>query len=409
MPLFRRKGRSRAMSLASLVWVNLGRNKRRTVLTMLAVTVALFLFCSLQGVLDTLEESIRVGSESRLAVTNRISLVFLLPRNYGERIAAVPGVESVTWMNWFGGIDPVENRMSFAQFAIDAPTFLPMYAEDLEIVAGSPAPPGIAVPAGVDPVLAAFMSEQTACVVGETLARRKGWDLGQTVTLAGTIFPGDWPFTVRAIYRSRGQGFSEETMFFHWEYMNQMVGGRMPGVGMYYIQLSSPERAAEIAEQVDALFATSSPSTRTETEEAFQAGFVSMFGNVPFALNVIGLAVVFAILLIAANTMMMSFRERTGEIGVLKTLGFDDGTVFRLVLAEAAVITVGGGLAGALLAKFLLQGATPFGWLLPAMHVYWSTVALGIGIAFLVGAVSGLVPAVRASRLRIVDAIRRVE
>lgn len=409
MPLSRRPRRSRAMSLASLVWMNLGRNRRRTVLTMLAVMVALFLFCALQGVLDTLAESVRVGSESRLATQNRISLVFLMPLSYRDRIAAVPGVRSVTWMNWFGGIDPAENRMSFAQFAVDAPTFLPMYRREFDVAAASTAPPGAAVPPGVDPRLAAFMNEQTACIVGEQLAERKGWRVGQTVTLGGTILPGDWPFTIRAIYRARGQGFSEETMFFHWKYMDQMAGGRMPGVGVYYLELASPERAAEVARQVDALFATSSPATRTETEAAFQAGFVSMLGNVPFALNVIGLAVVFAILLIAANTMMMSFRERTGEIGVLKTLGFDDGTVFRLVLSEAAVITVGGGLAGALLAKLLLAGRAPFGWLLPAMTVYWRTVALGVGIAFLVGAVSGLAPALRAARLRIVDAIRRVE
>jgi putative ABC transport system permease protein len=409
MPLFRRQGRSRAMSLASLVWVNLGRNRRRTALTMLAVMVALFLFCALQGVLDTLEESVRVGSETRLATQNRISLVFLMPLSYRDRIATVPGVRSVTWMNWFGGIDPTENRMSFAQFAVDAPTFLPMYARDFEIAAAAPAPAGAAAPRGVDPRLAAFMNEQTACIVGEALATRKGWKLGQTVTLAGTILPGNWPLTIRAIYRARGQGFSEETMFFHWKYLDQMAGGRMPGVGVYYLELASPERAADIAREVDALFATSSPATRTETEEAFQAGFVSMLGNVPFALNVVGLAVVFAILLIAANTMMMSFRERTGEIGVLKTLGFDDATVFRLVLAEAAVITLGGGLAGALLAKFLLEGSSPFGWLLPAMSVYWKTVALGVGVALLVGAVSGLVPALQASRLRIVDAIRRVD
>jgi putative ABC transport system permease protein len=312
-------------------------------------------------------------------------------------------------MNWFGGIDPKERRMSFAQFAVDAPTFLPMFARDMVIVRGSEAPPGARTPAGIDPKLAAFLNEQTACIVGEELMKRKGWQLDQTVTLAGTILPGDWPFTIRAVYRAGGPGVSEESVFFHWKYMDQMAGGRMPGVGMYYLELASPERAAQVARQVDALFATSSPATRTETERAFQAGFISMLGNVPFALNVVGLAVVFAILLIAANTMMMAFRERTAEIGVLKTLGFEDATVFALVLAEASVITLGGGLAGALLAKLLLEGASPFGWLLPSMVVYWRTVALGVAVAVAVGAVSGLLPAWRAARLRIVDAIRRVE
>jgi putative ABC transport system permease protein len=158
------------------------------------------------------------------------------------------------------------------------------------------------------------------------------------------------------------------------------------------------------------MYENSSAPTRTETEKAFQAGFVSMYGNLPFVVRVIGLAVVFAILLVAANTMVMSFRERTTEIGVLKSLGFEDGTIFRIVLAEAAIITLGGGLAGTLLAKFAIEGSGfNFGGFLPPMTVYWSTVALGTGVALLVGAVSGLVPAWQAARLNIVDALRRVD
>ena len=151
-------------------------------------------------------------------------------------------------------------------------------------------------------------------------------------------------------------------------------------------------------------------ATRTETERAFQAGFVSMYGNVPFLIGIIGFAVVFAILLVAANTMMMATRERTAEIGVLKTLGFDDGVIFRLVLIEGAIITLGGGILGALGAKFLIEG-TEFngGGFLPPMTVHWSTVAMGIGIALLMGATSGIIPAWRAARLRIVDALRRVD
>jgi putative ABC transport system permease protein len=186
--------------------------------------------------------------------------------------------------------------------------------------------------------------------------------------------------------------------------------GGAGAVGWYILQLEPGADAAAVSQRVDAMFENSAAPTRTETERAFQAGFVSMYGNLPFVIRVIGLAVVFAILLVAANTMMMSFRERTAEFGVLKTIGFDDGTIFRIVLAEAAIITLGGGILGTLLAKFVLEGSGfNFGGFLPPMTIYWSTVAIGIGVALLIGAVSGLVPAWQAARLEIVNALRRVE
>ncbi len=398
------------MNLLPLVLVNLRRNQRRTVLTLLSVAVALFLFCALGGVLDTLAESIKVGSETRLVTRNKISLVFPLPLAYRDRIAAVPGVKRVSISNWFGGLDPNDPHNFFAQFGVDAATYFPLYASDVDIVAASPPQAGIALPPDVDPKLAAFMTEQTACVVGETLFKRMKWQLGQTIHVNGTIYPGSWPFTIRAVYRAKSRSFGEETMLFHWKYLDQngMAGRSL--VGIYILELSNPSGAAEITRAVDAMFENSAAATRTETERAFQAGFVSMYGNVPFVLRVIGLAVVFAILLVAANTMAMAIRERTSEIGVLKTLGFADGTVFRLVLIEAAVITLGGGALGALAAKLLIEGShfNAMGFL-PPMTVRWSTVAAGVAVAVLLGAVSGLIPAWRASRLRIVEALRPAE
>ena len=196
-------------------------------------------------------------------------------------------------------------------------------------------------------------------------------------------------------------------MFFQYKYLEQKGMGGAGSVGVYVLDLTSSDASATIAKQVDAMFENSSAATRTESEQAFQAGFVSMYGNIPFVLNIIGLAVVFAILGIAANTMMMAMRERTTEFGVLKTLGFTDGAVFSMVLAEAAIITMGGGILGALLAKLVVSGAST--GFLPPLTIYWSSVFLGIGIATLIGAVSGLIPAFQASRLRIVDALRRVD
>jgi len=394
--------------MLKLVVVNLFRNPLRTVLTMASVTVALFLFCALGGILDTLQDSIKVGSESRLVVRNKISLVQWLPMAYRQRIEAVPGVKRVALQNWFGGQDPADPKGFFAQFAVDDPYYV-VYGPDIDIVQASDAVAPAAVPEGADPKLAAYYAEQTACVIGEKLMAKKGWKLGQTITIAGTIFPGSWPFTIRAVYRAKKKSFGDETMFFHYKYLNEKGLGGFGAVGTYVLELNEPSQASSIIHAIDSQFENAAPATLTETEQAFTAGFVSMYGNVPFVLRVIGLAIVFSILLIAANTMMTSIRERTGEYGVLKTLGFTDGAVFAMVVTEAAVITLGGGLLGALGAKLVVEGASFPGGFFPAMSIYWGTVLTGIAIAVVIGAVSGLVPAVQASRLRIVDALRRVE
>lgn len=391
-----------------LVVVNLFRNPLRTFLTMASVTVALFLYCTLGGVLDTLQESIKVGSESRLVTRNKISLVQWMPMAYRQRIEAVPGVKRVALQNWFGGQDPADLRGFFAQFAVDEPWYA-LYAKDIDIVQASPPQASVPVPEGADPQLAAYFVERTACVVGEALLLKKGWKLGQTITLAGTIFPGDWPFTIRAVYRAKRKSFGEEALFFHYKYLSEKGMGGQDPVGTYILELSDPAQASAITRAVDSQFENAAPATLTETEQAFQAGFVSMYGNIPFVLRVIGLAIVFSILLIAANTMMTAIRERTGEYGVLKTLGFSDGSVFTMVVLEAAIITLGGGLLGSLGAKFLVDGFSVPGGFLPPMSVYWGTVLTGVSIAVVIGAVSGLTPALQASRLRIVDALRRVE
>jgi putative ABC transport system permease protein len=398
------------VNLLFLTFVNLGRNKLRTTLTFLSVMVALFLFCALFGVLDTLQESIKVGSEQRIITRNAISLVFPLPMSYRQKIEALPGVRRTSLQNWFGGQDPVNPRNFYAQFAVDAATFFPMYAKDAAISAGMPAQGAVSIPADMDPKLAGFMEDQSGCVVGEKLMKRMGWKLGQTISLNGTIYTGSWPFTIRATYRSSNRGFGDEAMFFHFKYLDQKGMAGRSYVGLYVLELTDPSRAADIAKQVDAMFENSAAATHTETEKAFQAGFVSWYGNLPFVIRIIGLAIVFAILLVAANTMVMAVRERTSEVGVMKTLGFDDGVIFRIVLLEAAFITLGGGIAGALLAKFLIEwNGFNFGGFLPPMSVYWSTVFTGIGMALLMGAVSGLIPAWQASRLSIVNALRRVD
>src|SRR5262245_23941585 len=248
------------MNWLSLVFVNLGRNKIRTTLTLMSVMVALFLFCALRGVLDTLQESIKSGGERRMVVRNAVSLVQPLPQSYKQRLQAVPGIQRVAISNWFGGQDPADTKGFFAQFANDD-DYIPIYSEDVEIVEWSPAPAPTAVPAGADPKLAAYYAEQTACVVGRELMKKKGWKLGQTITISGTIYPGDWPMTIRAVYAAKKKSFGEETVLFHWKYLEQKGMGGSGFVGIYVLQLADPDQAPNIAKTIDATFVNSSWAT----------------------------------------------------------------------------------------------------------------------------------------------------
>ncbi len=380
------------MKYARLVGVNLMRNKRRTILTMLSVAAALFLFVALRSVNTTLDDAREVGSESRMVTRNAISIVFQLPEAYYAWLSNVPGVRRVSWGNWFHGIYRGDPRDFFPSFAVDVDSYFDIYPE-------------VVVP---EEQKQAFMRERTAAMVGTNLMERYGWRLGQTINLTSMIYSPDnaWPFTIRAVYTPL-PGWSDDVFYFHYDYLYEMSEWAQPG--WYILQIEDPSLAATVAETVDAHYENSRFATRTETERAFQTGMVSMYGNVGLLLNVVGLAVFFAILLVAANTMVMAARERASEVAVLKTLGFSDRLLFGLVLAEAATITLVGGLLGVFGAKLLFEG-TGFQGLgfLPGFEVKLSTAALGMAIALLLGLISGLVPAWQAARLPVAHTLRRV-
>jgi putative ABC transport system permease protein len=378
---------------ARLVWANLTRHKRRTVLTTASVALALFLFATLRSVVTTLRGTAEVGSESRMIVQSAKAIVFFLPQSYRERLLAVPGVQAVSWGNWFGSVyqDP---KNFFAQFAVDPESYLDVYAGDYVLLPDQ---------------RAAFIRERTACIVGQRLLDKFGWHLGQNVTLRGTIFEGDWTLTIRGVYRSLDPVFSEDAMLLHYD----MVYERYPAwvrPGWYVLKLSDPALAAQVAAAVDSEFKNSSDPTKTGTERAFNSSFVTMWGNVSFLMNSIGMAVVFAILLVAANSMMLSARERTNEVGVLKAVGFGDRLLFGLVLAEAGGIALAGAVLG-LGGAALLWPAIHFSAMgfLPGFRVTPPTLALGFAIALLLALASGLVPAMTAARLTAAQALRQVE
>ena len=391
-----------------LVVINLFRNWLRTALTLASVFVALFLFSSLGAVLDTLQAAADSGSRERLAVRHAISLTNFLPGSYKAQIVAIPGVRRVCTQTWFGGRIPTEKGRMRQQFAVDD-DFWPMYRKDFTVVEWSPPQAEVSLPAETDPHLAAYWMERNACVVGVDLMKTHGWKIGQTIHLDGTLFRGSWDFTIRGVYAKREGGtWSNDLILFHNEYLQERGLGGRDLVGVFKVEIPDKTQSAAIAKQIDVLFENSDNATKSESEQAFGAGFISMFGNVPFALRMIGFAVVFTILVISANTMVMAVRERTSEVGVLKTLGFSDGAVFGMIVAEAAIITTCAGLAGALTAKFLLV-RIPNVPIFNSLTITWGTVALAIGIAIGLGVVSGFIPAWHASRLRIVDALRRVD
>lgn len=380
------------MKLLPLVFANLRRHKLRTILTMLGVALATFLFASLRSVVTTLNAGAEVASASRMGVQNATAIVFPLPMSYKARLEAVPGVKAVSWANWFGG-QHGDGKVFFATFAVDAQSYLAMYPE-------------VVVPPDQKE---AFLRERTAALVGKGLMEQFGWKLGQNVTIKGTIFPGDWIFTIRGVYTPSVRAFDDRSFIFHYAYMDERLQHRI-SPGWYTLQLTDPALAPAVAQTIDDMFRNSTAATKTMTEKAFNQSFVTMWGNVQFLMNSIGMAVVFAILMVTANAMMMTARERTGEVAVLKTIGFTDRTLFLLVMLEAAVLTLTGAVLGLGGAKLLYSGTgfNGFGFL-PGFDVKVSTLVIGFAIAIILAVASGLVPALRAARLSIVQALRHVE
>ncbi|MBI4502122.1 MAG: ABC transporter permease [Gemmatimonadetes bacterium] len=379
------------MKFARLVLANLGRNKRRTVLTVLSVALAFFLFATLRSVLTTLDAARELGSESRLIVLNATGLTFPVRQSQIPRLEAMEGVKSVSWANWFGGLYQERPEDFFANFAIDPASYLALYPE-------------VQLPPDQKTT---FLAERTAAIVGKGLMEKFGWRLGQTVTLKGTIFPGDWDFVIRGVYTPTDPAYGDQNFFFRYDYLYER-SGRRAEPGWFVLQLTDPASAATISARVDTMFKNSPTPTKTETEKAFQAGFVTMWGNVAFLMRAIGTAVFFAILFVAANTMMMAARERIGEIAVLKTLGFPDGTIFGIVIAEAGVMTLLGGAIGLVGARALFGSTHALDAFLPGFRVEGGTLALGFAIAATLGVISGALPAWQAARLSVVQALRKV-
>jgi putative ABC transport system permease protein len=392
-----------SMKYLPYILKHLRRNWIRTSSTILGMAVCIFLFCTLQTILAAINFSLQSASSQRLWTRHAVSLIFQLPLSYKARIAAIPGVRRVATSNWFQGVYK-DRKNFFANFAVDAEEHLAIYPEAV-------IPPD---------QRAAYLADRRAAMVGRNLAERFGWKIGDTIQLESDIPPyrvgRPFEFVIRAIYdadQQKNPGFDLNSMFFHFEYLYEATN-RSIEAGTYVIEIENPDDAAAISRSIDAMFDNSDAQTKTETESAFTAGFISMAGNLSFLLNAIGMAVAFTILLVTANTMSMAVRERRTEIAVLKTLGFSGGTVLALILVESLVIGVLGGSLGLLLgwsSIHALQKAPMLGQVLafyPKIGLTPEVASVGMTVALALGFFAGIVPATSAYRARVTEMLRQV-
>jgi len=384
------------MFLLRLILKNALRHRLRTLLTVVGLVVAVVAFGLLQTVVQAWYAGAEGASTARLVTRNAISLVFPLPLTYRQKIRSVEGVRAVSNANWFGGIYK-EAKNFFPQFAVDAPSYFPLYPE--YVIA--------------EDQFKAFLRDRKGAVVGRKLAGTYGFKLGDTVTLKGTIFPGNWEFVIRAIYEGRDAKTDTSQFFFHWDYLNETMKKTIPRranqIGVYVLELSDPARAAEVSRAVDAQFRNSMAETLTETERAFQLSFVSMTEAIVVAIRAVSFLVIFIIMAVMANTMAMTARERLSEYATLKALGFGAPFLVMLIFGESLAIALGGGLAGIGLTFPVADAfAQAMGSLFPVFRVSTGTVALQAGCALAVGAVAAFFPSLRAARVKIVDGLRSV-
>ncbi len=379
------------MRYLTLIWVNLRRKKMRTLLTISSFAVALFLFGLLVTIHTAFYQGVEVAGVDRVVVRNHISLIMPLPISYKERLLQIDGVTHVTYASWFGGVYQDE-RNFFPQFAIDVETYREMFSEYIID----------------DQQWKDFTADREGCFVGRAIAKKFGFKVGDRIPFRGTIFQGTWEFNVRGIFDADSQTADTNQFWFQYKYLEERSQFEKGLVGWYYAKIGDADRAAEITKAIDARFANSPFETTSETEKAFAAGFVKQFGNIRLIILSVGGVVFFTLLLITGSNMSMSIRERTNEIAVLKTIGFSNGSVLFLVLGESLAYALTGGLIGILLCKLLTLAGDPTGGMLPLFYLAAEAMVAGVLVAALVGLGAGLIPAILAMRLKIVNAMRRV-
>lgn len=377
---------------------NLLRHRTRTLFTLLATATAFLLFGLLMAVRTAFTSGVSLAGANRLVTMSAISLVQPLPLGYRERIAMVPGVRAVSYEDWFGGYfrDP---RNAIIAFAVQPRSYLDIYTE-------------LHLP---ELQKQAWFRDRRGAIVGAPLARKYGWQVGETVPLKSNVWRGSdgsnlWPVKIDGIYHTKAAG-QGNSLLMHYRYLDERRAFRKGTVGLFILRIAHPDQAADVASRVDALFANSPNETKTSTEKIFLQSFAAQFGDIGAIVTAIVSAVLFSMFLVTANTMVQSVRERTSELATLKAIGFGDYKIAALVMAEALLITGLGGAAGlggsvALLAV-LRATASELARMLPGLAITARALGLGALLVVLLGALSGLLPAYQALRLNVAEALRR--
>jgi putative ABC transport system permease protein len=380
-----------------LVWANLRRRKLRLVFTFISILLAFLMFGMLDALRTSLSQAVNLAGADRLMLQSKVNITVSNPRSHYEKVKAVPGVRAVAPFNWFGGVYK-DSKQQIQVQATDPEEFMKVYPE----VHLKPEE------------LAAWKNDRQAIVIGQALADQYGWKIGQRIPLRSDIWrktdgTDTWEFNIVGIYTVEGSGWDKRSAMFQYDYFNESLQFGKDLVGWMVIKVANPDDSDKIASRIDTMFANSSNETKTATERVFIKQFLDQVGNIGLILVSVTTAVFFTMLLVTANTMAQSVRERTNEIGVLKTLGFSGESILSLVLLESLFLTFTGGLAGLALAWLIAMrlGATIKDYF-PVFQIGTNTFLVGAALMLVFGVLTGLWPALTAMRLKIVDALRRI-
>jgi putative ABC transport system permease protein len=385
------------MKVFKLIIKNALRHKLRTFLTILGIAIAVIAFGLLRTVVTAWYIGVEASQADRLITRHAVSFILPLPYSYLEKIKKIPEVKNISFFNWFGGIY-IDKNQFFARFAADANTVFDVYSE---FVLSSKE-------------LENFKRERNACVLGRDIANQYNLKIGDKMVLEGDIYPGRWEFVIKGIYQPKFKYTDATTMIFHWDYLNEKMLQDAPergnDVGWFVVRINDPKNAAAVSNKIDALFKNSPAETKTETERAFQQGFIAASSAIIDGMNAISFIIVGIIMLVLGNTMIMAARERTREYAVLKTLGFSGAHLVGLILGESLFISaLGGGIGLALVFPIVaaFEKVIPKGWF-PIFQVEQITVILAVSAILIIGIISSLFPVQRAVRTKIIEGLRFV-
>ncbi len=391
------------MTLIGLAARNLTRNKVRTVLTVLGVAVAVLTFVFLRTIVSAWTVAADYAAKDRIVTRHKITFIMTLPKRYVDDVRSAPGVKRATYSSWFGGRDPAHETEFFGTFGVDTDSYFDVYDEMV-------VPPE---------QLAAWRADRTGAIIGDVLAQKLGWKVGDRVTRERGIFPAPagetWTFTIDGIYTATAKSVDRSTFHFHWAYLNESVPARARDqVGWIVSRIDDPSRSADQARALDDLFDPRDIQTLSQDERSFNASFLAGISAVLRAIDVVSLAILAVMGLVLGNTIAMGVRERTSEYGVLRAIGFLPGTIAGFIVAEAVLLGLVGGALGLAIAYPFVEGGVGrwleenMGAMFPYFRVMTSDAFAAIGAVVALAGASSVLPALGAARLRVTDALRRV-